>query len=112
MAKDPGELVRKHGREGWTQAAAAPVCGITARALELTGPLADLGHEPARRAALARASAWLAALHGRHSIEQTAALDTVAQALGYDSEAVRRTFRARHWRNEPERSPSAQGIER
>ncbi len=111
-AKDPGELIRDRGRESWTRATAAPVCGITARALELTGPLADLRHEPGRRAGLARANAWLGTLHPRYSIEQTAALDTVAKTLGYDPEAVRRTFRASHWLKEPERTPSAHGIER
>jgi hypothetical protein len=59
-----------------------------------------------------RASAWLGALHGRHSIEQTSALDAVAETLGYERDAVHRTFRARHWRNEPERTPTAQSIER
>jgi DNA primase len=111
-AKDPGDLIRASGREGWERASAAPICGITTRALELTGPLEKLNHELGRRASLARASAWLGTLHPRHAIEQIAALDAVADTLGYDGEAVRRTFRARHWRSGPERTPSTTAIER
>ena len=111
-AKDPGELIGNHGREGWTRTAAAPICGITARALDLTGPLPGLRHEQSRRTGLARASAWLGTLQPRHSIEQTAALDAIADTLGYDRESVLRTFRARHWRSEPERVPSGPGIDR
>jgi DNA primase len=111
-AADPGELIRDNSVDDWRRAAAAPICGITSRALEFTGPIAELDHEPGRRAALARASTWLGTLHPRHSIEQTAALDAIAETLGYDRDAVRRAFRARHWTNEPERTPAPQGIER
>lgn len=54
-AKDPGDLIRAKGRDGWARASDAPVCGITVQALELTGPLVNLDHEPGRRAGLARA---------------------------------------------------------
>jgi hypothetical protein len=54
-AKDPGDLIRAKGRDGWARASDAPVCCITVQALELTGPLANLDHEPGRRAGLARA---------------------------------------------------------
>jgi hypothetical protein len=37
--KDPGEFVQRRGIEAWNQASAAPICGITWRALELTGLL-------------------------------------------------------------------------
>jgi DNA primase len=110
-AKDPGELIQTRGPRAWERVTAAPICGITAYALELTGPLAASQHEPARRAALARASSWLAALHPRHSIEQTNALDTVANSLGYDVEATRRTFRAHHWHRHTDRN-TARGIGR
>ena len=108
----PGDLIRIKGRDAWTRASAAPICGITAHALELTGPVADHDHEAGRRAGLARASAWLGTLHARHAIEQTAALDAVAASLGYDNDAVQRTFRARHWENEPKRPSSVHAIER
>ena len=75
-------------------------------------PVADHDHEAGRRAGLARASAWLGTLHARHAIEQTAALDAVAASLGYDNDAVQRTFRARHWENEPKRPSSVHAIER
>ena len=110
-AKDPGAVIQTRGPHAWTRSAAVPICGITAYALELTGPLMETQHGPGRRAALARATTWLATLHPRHSIEQTNALDTVANSLGYDAEATRRTFRARHWHKQSER-PAARGIDR
>ena len=110
-AKDPGELIQTQGPHAWERVAAAPVCGITAYALELTGPLSSSQHEPGRRAALERAITWLATLGPRHAIEQTNALDTVANSLGYDAEATRRTFRAHHWQTYADRTP-ARGIGR
>jgi len=89
-AKDPGDLVRANGLEGWARSAVAPICGITARALEVTGPLPAQGDELTRRAGLSHASAWLGTLDPRHAIEQSAALDTVADTLGYDAAAARR----------------------
>ncbi len=110
-AKDPGELIQTQGPQAWERSAAAPICGITAYALELTGPPSATEHESARRAALARASTWLATIDPRHAIEQTHALDTVASSLGFDAEATRRTFRACHWQ-QPERTPPPRGIDR
>jgi hypothetical protein len=62
--------------------------------------------------ALARASAWLGTLHPRHVIEQTAALDLVAKTLGYDTDAVRRTFRSNHWTRQPGRTARGNGMDR
>ena len=99
-AKDPGDVVRDGGARAWQAAAAAPTCAVTWRALDLTGPIAvpESPHAPARR--LGRAGAWLGGLPPRLAVEQTAALDTVAETLGYDPDAVRRAFRARYWRRE------------
>jgi hypothetical protein len=77
-AKDPGDLVRARGIDAWRDASAAPVCGITWRALDLTGPLANSDRDLNRRAALATAGAWLGALPPRLAIEQTTALNHLA----------------------------------
>jgi hypothetical protein len=111
-AKDPGEIIQRHGPRAWERTAAAPVCGITAYALELAGPVSNWEGEPGRRAGLARASEWLATLHPRHSIDQTAALDQIANTLGYDAEATRRTFRAQHWHEHSARGGPRRGIDR
>jgi hypothetical protein len=89
--------VQSRGIEAWENASAAPVCGVTWRALELTGPLTATSTEYERRSALAASCAWLATLEPRHAIAQSKALDTVAEALGYDAPAVQRAFRGRHW---------------
>jgi DNA primase len=99
--KDPGELVQRDGIAAWHAATAAPICGVTWRALELSGPLDQRMSELARRAALNRAATWLGSLPPRLAIEQDAALDRVADTLGTDREATRRTFRARYWQREP-----------
>ena len=52
-AKDPGELIRTAAPTPGTPATAAPVCAVTWRALELTGPLDGHDTELARRAGLA-----------------------------------------------------------
>jgi DNA primase len=111
-AKDPGEVIQRQGPHAWERAAAAPICGITAYAVELAGPISNWRSEPGRRAGLARASTWLASLHPRHSIEQTAALDAVANTLGYDAEATRRTFRAQHWHEHLAHRGPRHGIDR
>jgi DNA primase len=100
-AKDPGELVRIHGSAAWQRATAAPICGVTWRALELTGPTTTTDNELAKRAELARADAWLSQLPARLAVEQTTALDLVANTLGYDPTAVQRAFQARHWSRDP-----------
>jgi hypothetical protein len=97
QAKDPGNLIRTGGRDAWHAASAAHVCGVTWRVLDLTGPLDHPRTELVRRAALARAGAWLGALPARCAIEQSAALNHVAESLAYDRDAVRRAFRARYW---------------
>jgi hypothetical protein len=81
-AKDPGELVRIHGSAGWQRATAAPICGVTWRALELTGSTTTTENELAKRAELASAEAWLSQLPARLAVEQTTALDLVANTLG------------------------------
>jgi DNA primase len=100
-AKDPGELVRIHGSAAWKRTSAAPICGVTWRALELTGPTTTTENELAKRAELARAEAWLSQLPARLAVEQTTALDLVANTLGYDPTAVQRAFQARHWSRDP-----------
>jgi DNA primase len=100
-AKDPGELVRIHGSAAWKRTSAAPICGVTWRALELTGPTTTTENELAKRAELASAGAWLSQLPARLAVEQTTALDVVANTLGYDPAAVQRAFRARRWSRDP-----------
>jgi DNA primase len=99
-AKDPGELVQRDGVHAWRAATAAPACAVTWRALELTGPLDQHTSELARRAALNRAATWLGPLPPRLALEQDAALDRVAETLGHDRDATRRSFRARYWQQE------------
>jgi DNA primase len=99
--KDPGDLVAHTGAEGWCAVSAAPIDGVTWRALELTGPLDQQHSQIARRAALGRAASWLGTLPPRLAVEQTAALNIVADTLGHDREAVQRTFRARYWHHNP-----------
>jgi DNA primase len=111
-AKDPGELVQRRGIEAWAQASAAPICGITWRALELTGPLTATTTERERRSALADSGAWLATLDPRHAIEQSNALDTVADTLDYDVSAVQRAFRDRHWALARATEPPRRGLDR
>ncbi len=98
-AKDPGDATREGGAEAWRRISAAPVCGVTWRALGLTDPTD--GNRLAERPGLARASAWLGQLPPRLAVEQTKALDLVANTLGHDPDAVRRAFRARHWSQQP-----------
>ena len=100
-AKDPGELIRQHGADAWQRTATAPICGVTWRALDLTGPTTATKNEPAKRAALTRAETWLSHLPARLAIEQTTALNLVANTLDHDPAAVQRAFRARHWNRNP-----------
>jgi hypothetical protein len=112
-AKDPGDVVRAGGAAAWQNAASAPVCASTWRALDLTGPIATSDNPLGRRAGLAHASAWLARLPARLAIEQTGALDTVSTTLGFDPDAVRRAFRDACWhRHREARPPFARTIER
>lgn len=99
-AKDPAEVVRARGDGAWQAAATGSTCAVTWRALDLTGPIAPSESPLARRAGLSRAAAWLGGLPPRLAVEQTAALDTVAETFGHDVHAVRRAFRARYWRRE------------
>jgi DNA primase len=99
-AKDPGELITAGGADAWHRASAAPVCGVTWRALDLSGPIADVDDQFSRRVGFARSAAWLGCLPDRLAIEQTSALESVADSLGYDVAAVGRAFRARYWHRE------------
>jgi hypothetical protein len=81
---------------------------VTWQALELTGRLDRHETDVARRAALSHAARWLGTLPPRLAIEQTAALDVVADTLRHDRNAVQRTFRARYWQREPNLHPSLQ----
>jgi DNA primase len=96
-AKDPDAFVREHGIEAFRSEVARAECGITWRALDLTDGVSDLDPAPIRRAALARAGAWLGALPPRHSLEQEDAIRRVADRSGYSAAAVERAFRARFW---------------
>jgi DNA primase len=107
-AMDPGELIQGDGITAWHTATAAPVCGVTWRALELTGRLDQHTTELARRAALNRAATWLGSLPPRLAVEQNAAHDCVADTLGADRDATRRTFRARYWQRHPSLDASRQ----
>jgi DNA primase len=107
QSKDPGELVQSHGIDDWHAAAAAPICGVAWRALDLTAPIKRPDSELGRRAALTRAGAWLGTLPPRLAIEQSAALDLVAESLAHDRDAVSRAFRARYWSHDTLREASA-----
>lgn len=111
-AKDPGDLIQRRGIEAWAHASAAPICGITWRALELTGSLTATTTERERRSALAESGAWFATLGLQHAIEQSRALDTVADTLGYDAPAVQRAFRGRHWERRDATRLAQPGIDR
>ncbi len=91
-AKDPAELVRSGGADAWSAARSAPVCAVTWRALDLTGPITCSNHQLARRAGLNHAESWLATLPTRLSPEQAEALATVSNTLGFDAASVRRAF--------------------
>jgi len=96
-AKDPDELVRQRGVEGWHALLAGRTCGVVWRAHELaSGVVAD---SPAleRREALARAGVWLGGLPPRLAIEQEDAIRALAERCGYSQAAVERAFRARFW---------------
>jgi DNA primase len=95
-AKDPDELVRKHGIEAWHNQ--SPECAVGWRAKELLGDVVSTAPVVARREALARAGAWLGSLPPRLALEQEDALRVVSERSGYSVEAVRRAFQARFFR--------------
>jgi DNA primase len=109
-AKDPDELVRERGVDGWDALIQSRTCGIAWRANEL---VRDVGRDsPAgeRRAALARAGRWLGSLQPRLALEQEDALRGVAKQCGHSVEAVERAFRARFYHGRTvERSRSVPG---
>jgi DNA primase len=111
-AKDPDAFVKSHGVEAFRDLVGQAECGITWRALELTRGVS--GRDPAelRRAALARAGAWLGGLPPRLSLEQEDAIRVVADRCGYSAAAVDRAFRARFWEPTLGRSRTRQGVER
>ncbi len=96
--KDPGDVVRRGGADAWHAATTAPVCAITWRALDLTGPIACSNQQLARRAGLNHAEAWLRTLPHRLALEQIGALDQVSNTLGFDPNVVRRAFNDTSWR--------------
>jgi DNA primase len=99
-AKDPGDLIRTAGADAWRSTAIAPVCAISWRALELTGPVDGHDTELTRHAGLTRSERWLASLPPRLAVEQHGALSLVADSLGHNRDAVTRSFRARFWHRE------------
>jgi DNA primase len=110
-AKDPDAFVREHGIDAFRDKVAQAECGITWRALDLTNGVSNLDPPTTRRAALARAGAWLGTLPPRHSLEQEDAIRLVADRCGYSVAAVERAFRARFW-DRGDRSRSRWGLER
>ena len=67
-------------------------CGVTWRAIELTGQVNVHDVPNSRRAALARAGEWLGTLPARLSLEQEDAFRIVADSCGYSAPAVERFF--------------------
>jgi hypothetical protein len=105
LAKDPDELVRKHGIEAWHQQ--SPECGVAWRAKELLGDVGSTSPVVARREALAHAGAWLGSLPPRLALEQEDGLRAVSERSGYSVEAVRRAFQARFFRDMSPRGSDA-----
>ena len=97
-AKDADEVVRDGGADAWAKLVRERVCGVGWRTLELAGGVERTAPVRERRAALARAGAWLATLPPRLSLEQEDALRAAAKRCGYSVPAVERAFRARFWR--------------
>jgi hypothetical protein len=110
-AKDPDAFVREHGIDAFRSEVARAECGITWRALDLTNGVSDRDPARSRRAALARAGAWLGSLPARHSLEQEDAIRLVADRCGHSAAAVERAFRARFW-DRGDRSRGRWGMER
>jgi hypothetical protein len=106
-AKDPDALVRERGVEAWRGLLGSSECGIAWRAKELLAGVTPRSDRRDRRAALARAGAWLGGLPARLALEQEDAIRAVSLRCGYSPEAVERAFRARFWADavEPCREP-------
>jgi DNA primase len=96
-AKDPDAFVRSRGVEAFRDLVGQAGCGISWRALEITQGVFGVDSAQSRRAALARAGAWLRTLSPRHALEQEDALRAVAERCGFSAAAVERAFRARFW---------------
>jgi DNA primase len=105
-ANDPDELIRGSGAGAWYGLLAKRTCGIAWRARELAGRADPSWPADDRRAALARAGAWLGTLPARLALEQEDAIQVIAERCGYSSEAVARSFRARFWREAPLAKPA------
>jgi DNA primase len=105
-AKDPDELIRRSGAEAWPELLAKRTCGVGWRARELAGGADPSWPADQRRAALARAGAWLGTLPPRLALEQEDAIHAIAERCGYSSEAVTRSFRARFWLEAPIEKPA------
>jgi Toprim-like len=97
-AKDPDELVRMRGPAAWDTLLATHSCGITWRAHELAAVTPDSSIAE-RRVALARVGRWLGGLPPRLALEQEDALNALADRCGYSTDAVRRAFHARFFRD-------------
>lgn len=105
-AKDPDAFVRELGPDAWRKLIETRTCGIAWLAREFARTVNRDSPAPERRAALARAGAWLGGLPPRLALEQEEAVGLIAEQCGYSSEAVARSFRARFWRApERERHP-------
>jgi DNA primase len=111
-AKDPDELVRQSGIEGWWALLAAKESGVTWRARELVAGVTADAPACARREALARAGSWLGSLPARFALEQEDAIRVISSLCGYSPEAVERAFRARFWPAPERRRGLAPSLER
>lgn len=103
-SKDPDEFVREQGIYEFRKLLDAADCAITWRALDHASHIRPSSGPHERRAALFSAGHWLGALPARLALEQEDAIHAVAKRCGYSPEAVGRSFRARFWPDQPDRS--------
>jgi DNA primase len=108
-AKDPDAFVQGHGVAAFRALIDEAGCAITWRARDLISGVSLQAAARERRAALARAGAWLGTLPPRYALEQEDAIRHVAELCGYSRAAVERAFQARFWGTE---RPRARGISR
>ena len=102
--KDPDAFVQRHGIHRFRALVDGASCAIDWRARELIRGVSPSDDVATRRAALARAGEWLGGLPARYALEQEDAVRHVADQCGYSRVAVERAFRARFWRERPERT--------
>lgn len=108
-AKDPDAFVRDRGPGAWRELLEERECGVVWRANQLIAEVAPDSDQRTRRAALARAGAWLGQLPARLALEVEDATWAVAERCGYAPEAVERAFRARFW-GEPSRGRASHEL--